>query len=105
MGFESTHVGMKFFNVQVPQLIDSINRVANGLDRFTTSQVSPKEKHYHELLNSIIGHVSNCENNSTTIKTLLFWGFTVEDLVHDFNFSGSDVKDCEEDMDDFNPIY
>lgn len=27
MGFESTHMGMKFFNVQIPQLIDSINRV------------------------------------------------------------------------------
>ena len=105
MGFENTHVGMKFFNVQVPQLIDSINRVANGLDRLTTPQVSPKEKHYHELLNSIIDHVSNCENNSTTIKTLLHWGFTTEDLVQDFNFCESDVKDCEEEMDDFDPVY
>ena len=105
MGFESTHMGMKFFNAQVPQLIDSINRVANGLDRLTTPQVSLKEKHYHELLNSIIGHVSNCENNSTTIKTLLYWGFTIEDLVQDFNFNETEVKDCFEDMDDFDPVY
>lgn len=105
MGFESTHMGMKFFNVQVPQLIDSINRVADGLNRLTTPQVSTKENHYHELLNSIIDHVSNCENNSTTIKTLLHWGFTVEDLVQDFNFDASDVKDCEEEMDDFDPVY
>ena len=105
MGFESTHMGMKFFNAQVPQLIDSINRVANGLDRLTTPQVSLKEKHYHELLNSIIVHVSNCENNSTTIKTLLYWGFTIEDLVQDFNFNETEVKDCFEDMDDFDPVY
>ena len=64
-----------------------------------------KEEHYHKLLNSIIDHVSNCESNSTTIKTLLNWGFTVEDLVQDFNFSESDVKDCEEEMDDFDPVY
>lgn len=102
MGFESTHMGMKFFNVQIPQLIDSINRVADGLDRLNKQS---KEEHYKELLNSIIDHVSNCENNSTTIKTLLYWGFTVEDLVQNFNFSESDVKDCEEDMDDFIPVY
>ena len=102
MGFESTHMGMKFFNVQIPQLIDSINRVAYGLDRLNKQS---KEEHYKELLNSIIDHVSNCENNSTTIKTLLYWGFTVEDLVQNFNFSESDVKDCEEDIDDFEPVY
>ena len=64
-----------------------------------------KEEHYYKLLNSIIDHVSNCESNSTTIKTLLNWGFTVEDLVQDFNFSESDVKDCEETMNDFDPVY
>lgn len=102
MGFENTHMGMKFFNRDVPALIDSINRVANGLDKFNQPS---KEEHYHELLNSIIDHVSNCENNSTTIKTLLHWGFTVEDLVQDFNFNESEVKECEEDMDDFDPVY
>lgn len=105
MAFENTHMGMKFFNRDVPALIDSINRVADGLNRLTKPQVSTKEKHYHELLNSIIDHVSNCESNSTTIKTLLYWGFTVEDLVKDFNFNESDVKDCEEEMDDFDPVY
>ena len=105
MAFENTHMGMKFFNRDVPTLLDSINRVADGLDRLTKPQVSTKEEHYHELLNSIIDHVSNCESNSTTIKTLLYWGFTVEDLVQDFNFSESDVKDCEEEMDDFDPVY
>ena len=105
MAFENTHMGMKFFNRDVPTLIDSINRVADGLDRLTKPQVSTKEEHYHELLNSIIDHVSNCESNSTTIKTLLYWGFTVEDLVQDFNFSESDVKDYEEEMDDFDPVY
>ena len=102
MAFENTHIGMKFFNRDVPTLIDSINRVADGLDKLNQPS---KEEHYHELLNSIIDHVSNCESNSTTIKTLLSWGFTVEDLVHDFNFIESDVKDCEEDMDDFDPVY
>ena len=105
MGFESTHVGMKFFNVQVPQLIDSINRVANGLDRLTTSQVSLKEKHYYELLNSIIEHISNNEDSVTTIKTLLCWGFTVEDLVQDFNFCEDTIKKCEKELDEFEPIY
>ena len=105
MAFENTHIGMKFFNRDIPALIDSVNRVADGLDKLTKPQVSTKEKHYHELLNSIIDHVSNCESNSITIKTLLHWGFTVEDLVQDFNFSESDVKDCEEEMDDFDPVY
>ena len=90
MGFENTHMGMKFFNVQIPQLIDSISRIADGLDKLNKSS---KEEHYHELL------------NSTTIKTLLHWGFTVEDLIQDFNFSESDVKDCLEEIDDFEPVY
>lgn len=96
MAFENTHMGMKFFNRDIPALIDSINRVADGLDKLNQPS---KEEHYHELLNSIINHVSNCENNSTTIKTLLYWGFTVKDLVQDFNFSESDVKDYEEGLD------
>jgi sulfur transfer protein SufE len=66
---------------------------------------SEKEEHYRDLLNQIIDHVSNCENTSTTIKTLLYWGFTVEDLEQDFNFEETEVKDCSEDMDDFDPIY
>ena len=102
MAFENTHMGMKFFNRDIPTLIDSINRVADGLDKLNQPS---KEERYHELLNSIINHVSNCENYYTTIKTLLHWGFTVEDLVQDFNFDESDVKDCEEDMDDFDPVY
>ena len=101
MAFENTHMEMKFFNRDVPALIDSINRVADGLDKLNQPSKKlnqpSKEEHYHELLNSIINHVSNCENNSTTIKTLLYWGFTVEDLVQDFNFSESEVKDCEQD--------
>lgn len=60
-----------------------------------------KENHYRDLLNQIIDHVSICENSSTTIKTLLYWGFTVEDLVQDFNFDETEVKDCSEEMDDF----
>ena len=102
MGFENTHMGMKFFNVQIPQLIDSINRIADGLDKLNNQS---KEEHYKELLNSIIDHVSNCENNSTTIKTLLYWGFTIEDLVQDFNFNETEVKDCSEDMNNFDPVY
>ena len=35
----------------------------------------------------------------------MHWGFTVEDLVQDFNFSESDVKNCEEEMDNFDPVY
>lgn len=66
---------------------------------------SKKEEHYRDLLNQIIDYVSNCENTSTTIKTLLYWGFTVEDLEQDFNFEETEVKDCSEDMDDFDPIY
>ena len=102
MAFENTHIGMKFFNRDVPALIASINRVADGLDKFNQPS---KEEHYHELLNSIINHVSNCESNSTTINTLLHWGFTVEDLVQDFNFCESTVKECKEDMEDFDPVY
>ena len=105
MGFENTRIGMKFFNRDIPELINSINRVGDSLNALSQPQESEKEKHYHDLLNQIIDHVSNCENNSTTIKTLLYWGFTVEDLVQDFNFSESDVKDCEKEMYDFNPVY
>ena len=105
MGFENTHIGMKFFNRDIPELINSINRVGDSLNALSQLQESKKEKHYRDLLNQIIDHVSNCENNSTTIKTLLHWGFTTEDLVQDFNFCESDVKDCEKEMDDFDPVY
>lgn len=108
MSFENTRMGMKFFNHDVPELIKSINRVGDSLAKLTESDspdVPTKEEHYHELLNNIINHVSNCENNSTTIKTLLSWGFTHDDLVQDFSFSEPDVKDCEEDMDDFESAY
>ena len=105
MCFENTHIGMKFFNRDIPELINSINRVGDSLNALSQSQESKKEKHYRDLLNQIIDHVSNCENNSTTIKTLLHWGFTTEDLVQDFNFCESDVKDCEKEMDDFDPVY
>lgn len=66
-----------------------------------------KEKHYRDLLNQIIDHVlyNECGNTSATIKTLLNWGFTVEDLVQDFDFDETEVKDCSENMDDFDPIY
>ena len=37
MGFEGTHMGMKFFNRDVPALVDSINRVADGLDKLNKS--------------------------------------------------------------------
>ena len=104
MGFENTIMGKRFFNKDVPELIRSINRVADGFDKLNPL-VSNKEEHYKELLNSIIDHISNCENNSITIKTLLYWGFTVEDLIQDFNFSESDVKDCLEKIDDFEPVY
>lgn len=102
MAFENTHMGMKFFNRDVPALINSINRVADGLDKLNQPS---KEEHYHELLNSIINHVSNCESNFATIKTLLCWGFTTEDLVNDFNFNETDVKYCSENMNDFDPVY
>lgn len=105
MGFENTRIGMKFFNRDIPELINSINRVGDSLNALSQPQKSEKEKHYHDLLNSIINHVSNCENNSTTIKTLLYWGFTIEDLVQDFNFDETEVKDCSEDMDNFDPVY
>ena len=105
MSFENTRIGMKFFNRDIPELINSINRVGDSLNALSQPQESEKEKHYHELLNQIIDHVSNCENNSTTIKTLLYWGFTIEDLVQDFNFDETEVKDCSEDMDNFDPVY
>ena len=72
-------------------IIESLYKLS---DIAPKSLYESKEEHYHELLNSIINNVSNCKNDSNTIKTLLLWGFTVEDLVQDFNFNESDIKDC-----------
>ena len=103
MDFESTRMGMKFFNRDIPALVDSVSRIADNLDKL--NNLSSKEKHYYELLNSIIEHISNNEDDVTTIKILLCWGFTVEDLAQDFNFCEDTVKKCEKELDDFEPIY
>ena len=72
-------------------IIESLYKLS---DIAPKSLYESKEEHYHELLNSIINNVSSRKNDSNTIKTLLLWGFTVEDLVQDFNFNESDIKDC-----------
>lgn len=47
---------------------------------------------YKELLTEIIDYVQVGENLSTTINNLLDVGFTVAELVQQFNFSKSDVE-------------
>jgi hypothetical protein len=64
-----------------------------------------RENHYRDLPDQIVDHVPSCEIYHDNIKTLLYWGFTVENLVQDFNFDETEVKDCLEDMDDFDLIH
>lgn len=66
--------------------------------------MTEKEKHYHAILQQIIDHVSNSEDNDTTIRTLIRWGFEKEDLL-EFDFNRDDIERCINTMDDFVAIY
>ena len=54
-----------------------------------------------ELLNAFINNLSVAESNHTVLKHLLYLGFTRDELIHEFNYSEDDVKDAEEEMDDY----
>lgn len=109
MSFERSNMGMKFFNRDIPNLINSINRVSTSLEKIANqsdvSSSKSKEQHYYELLNNIVNHVSNCEDTSTTIKTLLNWDFSIDDLVEDFHFNRDEVLQAFQNMDDFDSVY
>lgn len=46
-----------------------------------------------ELLNQIVDHVAVNRNMTETVEELLNMGFTCDELITEFNFSESDVKD------------
>ena len=50
MSFENTRIGMKFFNRDIPELINSINRIGDSLNALSQPQESEKEKQTQNLL-------------------------------------------------------
>lgn len=51
-----------------------------------------------ELLNAVIDNLSVAERNDTVIEKLLNIGFTGDELVEDFGYSLTDVREVEEEM-------
>lgn len=51
-----------------------------------------------ELLDEVINYFSIAERNSDVIKTLLYIGFTGDELVEDFGYSLTDVREVEEEL-------
>lgn len=54
-----------------------------------------------ELLNRVIDNISAGEKCHETIKKLLFLGFTDKELITEFQFSESDVRDALAEMDEY----
>lgn len=103
MSFESTHMGMKFFNRDIPNLINSINHVGDSLEKISKQSDTSKEERYKELLNHIINYLSSNKSPTTVIKTLLWFGFEKDELINEFDFTSSDVMDASKEMNDFDP--
>lgn len=51
-----------------------------------------------ELLNAVIDNLSVAERNDTVIEKLLNIGFTGDELVEDFGYSLTDIREIEEEM-------
>ena len=51
-----------------------------------------------ELLNAVIDNLSVAERNSDVIRELFHIGFTGDELVEDFGYSLTDVREVEEDL-------
>lgn len=58
------------------------------------------EERAKELLNSIVDYVYVGNNTQGTIKELLEMGFEPDELIEDFNFSPSDIKEYQMDNQD-----
>lgn len=53
-----------------------------------------------ELLNAVVDDMFVAEKCSTVIEKLMDLGFTADELVEDFGFSLTDVREVEEDMEE-----
>lgn len=51
-----------------------------------------------ELLNAVIDHIYVAEKSQETIRKLFEIGFTAEELVDEFNWSLTDVREVEYDL-------
>lgn len=51
-----------------------------------------------ELLNAVIDHMSVAERNDEVIRELFNIGFTGDELVEDFGYSLTDVREVEEEL-------
>lgn len=51
-----------------------------------------------ELLNSVIDDLSVAERNDNVIRKLFHIGFTGDELVEDFGYSLTDVREVEEEL-------
>ena len=53
-----------------------------------------------ELLNEIINWVCIAESNSEAIRQLLSMGFSADELIEDFGYSLTDVREAENESED-----
>ena len=51
-----------------------------------------------ELLNAVIDNLSVAERNDNVIRKLFHIGFTGDELVEDFGYSLTDVREVEEGL-------
>lgn len=51
-----------------------------------------------ELLNAVIDHLSIAERNDDVIRKLIHIGFTGDELVEDFGYSLTDVREVEKEI-------
>lgn len=58
------------------------------------------EERAKELLNSIVDYVYVGNNTQGAIKELLEMGFEPDELIEDFNFSPSNIKEYQMDNQD-----
>lgn len=80
----------------VIEMVGATKKIAEELGKMNGAE-TPKERRFKDLLNNVINHFSAGESNHELINKLLDLGFEEEELVNEFNFSRSDIKDVLDD--------
>ena len=102
MEFHQTGTGHKFFERDVPELINSIGSLTKEIKRsndINESQLSSSRA--IKLINYVINNLSVGSRNKDVIQYLLYVGFSQDELVNIFNFDSDDVEDANDDMDGY----
>lgn len=102
MEFHQTGAGHKFFERDVPELINSIGSLTKEIKRsndINESQLSSSRA--IKLINYVINNLSVGSRNKDVIQYLLYVGFSQDELVNIFNFDSDDIEDANDDMDGY----